>query len=135
MKVKDPVCGMTIGDKDAAATSAYKGTTYYFCSTSCKEKFEKDPASHVRGKSGEAEHAPAVKPASQAEKKKHASVSCPTCSKPLIPDEPHEHPVKTEYTCPMHPEVRQPGHGSCPKCAMARRRQDRYDHGRQQDHG
>jgi Cu+-exporting ATPase len=24
-----------------------------------------------------------------------------------------------EYTCPMHPEVRQPGPGSCPKCGMA----------------
>ena len=23
------------------------------------------------------------------------------------------------YTCPMHPEVRQIGHGSCPKCGMA----------------
>lgn len=25
----------------------------------------------------------------------------------------------TVYTCPMHPEVRQPGPGSCPKCGMA----------------
>ncbi len=25
----------------------------------------------------------------------------------------------TIYTCPMHPEVRQPGPGSCPKCGMA----------------
>ena len=25
----------------------------------------------------------------------------------------------TEYTCPMHPEVRQAGPGSCPKCGMA----------------
>jgi len=24
-----------------------------------------------------------------------------------------------EYTCPMHPEVRQPGPGPCPKCGMA----------------
>src|SRR5580693_7314142 len=24
-----------------------------------------------------------------------------------------------EYTCPMHPEVRQLGPGSCPKCGMA----------------
>jgi Cu+-exporting ATPase len=24
----------------------------------------------------------------------------------------------TEYTCPMHPEVRQPGPGACPKCGM-----------------
>jgi Cu+-exporting ATPase len=24
-----------------------------------------------------------------------------------------------EYTCPMHPEVRQSGPGTCPKCGMA----------------
>src|SRR6478672_13274020 len=24
-----------------------------------------------------------------------------------------------EYTCPMHPEIRQPGPGSCPICGMA----------------
>src|SRR5690348_2330956 len=28
-------------------------------------------------------------------------------------------PAGTEYTCPMHPEVRQIGPGSCPKCGMA----------------
>ncbi len=30
-----------------------------------------------------------------------------------------EMPVGTEYTCPMHPEIRQIGPGSCPKCGMA----------------
>ena len=28
-------------------------------------------------------------------------------------------PAGTMYTCPMHPEVRQPGPGSCPICGMA----------------
>ena len=28
-------------------------------------------------------------------------------------------PSAVEYTCPMHPEVRHPGPGSCPKCGMA----------------
>jgi len=27
--------------------------------------------------------------------------------------------IETTYTCPMHPEVRQQGPGSCPKCGMA----------------
>nr|WP_246237799.1 HAD-IC family P-type ATPase [Pseudomonas akapageensis] len=27
--------------------------------------------------------------------------------------------VGTEFTCPMHPEIRQPGPGTCPKCGMA----------------
>ncbi len=26
--------------------------------------------------------------------------------------------MSAEYTCPMHPEVRQPGPGKCPKCGM-----------------
>ena len=31
----------------------------------------------------------------------------------------HTHPDTREYTCPMHPEVRQIGPGSCPICGMA----------------
>jgi Cu+-exporting ATPase len=47
MKVIDPVCKMTIEEKDAVATSTYKGTTYYFCSMPCKEDFEKNPESYL----------------------------------------------------------------------------------------
>ncbi|KTC78843.1 copper efflux ATPase [Legionella cherrii] len=33
---------------------------------------------------------------------------------------PDEHEIKTGiYTCPMHPEIRQPGPGNCPICGMA----------------
>ena len=38
--------------------------------------------------------------------------------KPAGADEP-ELPAGTVYTCPMHPEVRQIGPGSCPICGMA----------------
>ena len=119
MKVKDPVCGMTIDEKDAAGTSTYQGKTYHFCSTSCKEKFEKDPGAYV-------------------EEKKHAGATCPTCGTGLTAGKPHTHsgthphPVlppegeglmdkdrSIEHTCPMHPEVRQRGPGECPKCGMA----------------
>ncbi|UPG84322.1 heavy metal translocating P-type ATPase [Luteibacter aegosomatis] len=38
----------------------------------------------------------------------------------LGPKEPEASmPAGTIYTCPMHPEVRQEGPGSCPKCGMA----------------
>ncbi|KAF1005988.1 MAG: Silver exporting P-type ATPase [Luteibacter sp.] len=38
----------------------------------------------------------------------------------LGPKEPEvPMPAGTIYTCPMHPEVRQEGPGSCPKCGMA----------------
>ncbi|HEV8674674.1 MAG TPA: heavy metal translocating P-type ATPase [Methylomirabilota bacterium] len=35
------------------------------------------------------------------------------------PGAPSAAPAETLYTCPMHPEVRQPGPGACPKCGMA----------------
>ncbi len=47
MKVKDPICGMTIEEKEAAATSVYQGKTYHFCSLSCKKKFDENPASYA----------------------------------------------------------------------------------------
>jgi Cu+-exporting ATPase len=50
MKVTDPVCKMTIEDKDAVATSEYKGIKYYFCSKPCKEDFDKDPESFIAEK-------------------------------------------------------------------------------------
>ena len=36
-------------------------------------------------------------------------------TEPALP----ERAAGAEHTCPMHPEVRQPGPGSCPKCGMA----------------
>lgn len=53
MKVIDPVCGMTIEDKDAVATSHYKGKTYYFCAEICKEDFDNDPESFISSKRSE----------------------------------------------------------------------------------
>ncbi len=40
---KDPVCGMTVDPQHAAAASVYGGRTYYFCSISCRDEFEKAP--------------------------------------------------------------------------------------------
>jgi YHS domain-containing protein len=47
MKVTDPVCKMTIEDKDAVAKSVYKNVTYYFCSNGCKANFDKNPEKYV----------------------------------------------------------------------------------------
>jgi len=47
MTVIDPVCGMTIDRKSAAATYEYQGKTYYFCSTACKDRFAKDPQKYL----------------------------------------------------------------------------------------
>ena len=42
-KVIDTVCGMKIDESEAKATAVHKGKTYYFCSESCKEQFDKKP--------------------------------------------------------------------------------------------
>ncbi len=43
----DPVCGMEVDPQQAAGTSDYQGTTYYFCSAGCKRQFEQDPERYV----------------------------------------------------------------------------------------
>jgi len=43
---KDPVCGMDVDEKKAAATSEYQGRTYYFCAPGCKRAFDKEPAKY-----------------------------------------------------------------------------------------
>jgi len=90
--VKDPVCGMDVRSGQAGGGSvAYAGTTYWFCNPGCREKFVADPARYVAP-------APAVPAATPS--------AAPEGDSRL-------------YTCPMHPEVRQIGPGSCPKCGMA----------------
>src|SRR5262249_7502734 len=44
---KDPVCGMLIDEKKAAAKTQYEGQTYYFCSQECKDAFMKSPEAYV----------------------------------------------------------------------------------------
>jgi len=46
---KDPVCGMEVDEKAAAATSEYKGKRYYFCAAGCKKAFDSDPGKYVAG--------------------------------------------------------------------------------------
>ena len=46
--VVDPVCGMTVDPQNAAGSFVYEGKTYYFCSTHCLHRFEKDPQSFLQ---------------------------------------------------------------------------------------
>ncbi len=44
-----PVTGEKIASvKDAAGSSTYKGKKYYFCCSSCKPSFDKNPAKYVK---------------------------------------------------------------------------------------
>lgn len=44
----DPVCGMTV-ETTSAKPSLYQGRAYYFCSTTCRDKFEASPQAYVKG--------------------------------------------------------------------------------------
>ena len=44
-----PVTGEKIASvKEAVGSSVYKGKTYYFCCSSCKPSFDKDPQKYVK---------------------------------------------------------------------------------------
>jgi P-type Cu+ transporter len=69
----------------------HEGSAVYFCSAGCEMKFLANPAKYsIVADSGHESSAPAIK----------AVVT------------------GTIYTCPMHPQIRQVGPGSCPICGM-----------------
>ena len=51
----DPICGMRMEAEQAPAVATYGGRSYYFCSDTHKEEFERDPETYVallRGEEG-----------------------------------------------------------------------------------
>jgi Cu+-exporting ATPase len=86
----DPVCGMNVDPSKAAATAGFQGAAFYFCSQGCATKFKAAPEKYARS-SLNASPSPA-----------HMKTA-----------------LEGEYTCPMHPEIKQAGPGDCPKCGMA----------------
>jgi len=45
--IKDPICGMDIDKEVAKESVEHMGQTFYFCSSVCKEKFEKEPMKYM----------------------------------------------------------------------------------------
>lgn len=45
--MKDPVCKMDVNES-SNFKSSYKNKTYYFCSLSCKQNFDKKPGSFAK---------------------------------------------------------------------------------------
>ena len=97
--VKDPVCGMDVNPATSTLMAVRDGKTFHFCSAGCQAKFEANPDQYA-GHAGPAGHAG----------HDHATVGA---------TEVPAGAEVAEYTCPMHPEIRQPGPGSCPICGMA----------------
>ncbi|WP_238706221.1 YHS domain-containing protein [Pseudomonas sp. FSL W5-0299] len=85
--LRDPVCGMAVTSPSKFGES-YQGQAYQFCSLKCQEKFRADPE-RFSGNVSSAE------------------------SRVTTPDSAVQ--TGTEFTCPMHPEIRQSGPGNCPK--------------------
>ncbi|MGE5834744.1 MAG: heavy metal translocating P-type ATPase [Acidobacteriota bacterium] len=112
----DPVCGMTVDPATARGGShVYNGTTYYFCSPGCRQKFAADPEQYVGRHVGRTD----------------SQVRHPEIRQPHVKHHPHHHVGRTDsqvrqpdtpsmqWTCPMHPEIVSNVPGSCPICGMA----------------
>ncbi|MBI1234375.1 MULTISPECIES: heavy metal translocating P-type ATPase [Hyphobacterium] len=103
----DPVCGMTVTPGHRTPHVRYDGEDFFFCSESCRDKFAADPQDYTgiapkQTSSCCGGHGP-KKPAVKGGKFD------------VVPDGF----TGQVYTCPMHPEVRNPGPGPCPLCGMA----------------
>ncbi len=99
----DPVCGMTVDPAKTPHHAEHEGRPWFFCSAGCRSTFVAEPA----------RFAGAAKPACCGHhhhvQASHEGVPQPTAAA--------DH--GTIYTCPMHPEVRRQGPGTCPDCGMA----------------
>ena len=85
----DPVCGMTVDPARTEHQARFEGADYHFCSAACRSKFVADPDRYLH---------------------------------PAASDAPAEHIMVAQgtiWTCPMHPQIRQIGPGTCPICGMA----------------
>ena len=84
----DPVCGMTVDPATAKHSHAHDGTTYYFCSARCREKFAADPAGYL----APTEAAPPSDPGAVYTCPMHPEIrqigpgACPICGMALEPE-------------------------------------------------
>ncbi len=98
--MSDPVCGMQI-DPDTALNAEHQGQSFFFCSAHCRDRFLADPEQFTAAAGG-------------VDSGGTGHGELPVRRAPAGVDE-----QVSEWTCPMHPEIRRPGPGSCPICGMA----------------
>jgi len=134
----DPVCGMSVDPATAKHKAEHAGESYYFCSAGCRSKFVADPEKYLHHHDAPAAAAttdPVCGMSVDLATAKHSAehqgqtyyFCCNGCKtkfaadpdKYLKPREPEPVIEGAIYTCPMHPEIRQVGPGSCPICGMA----------------
>ena len=135
----DPVCGMTVDPRTAAGSHVHAGRTYWFCATSCLDRFRADPDRYLASRAGAGAHAPTpegTEPQASGHTAAHHAgaftcpmhpevrearpeAACPMCGMALEPATIEAPATRTEWVCPMHPEVVRSGPGACPICGMA----------------
>jgi P-type Cu+ transporter len=122
---KDPVCGMNVDPKKAAAAVDYDGQPYYFCSKGCAAKFQQNPTKFLASAADQttAQHHGHQQPLAQIGV---STSSAPNSASALGVADSRNKTASTaaksegvRYTCPMHPQIVQIGPGSCPICGMA----------------
>ncbi len=98
----DPICGMTVDPAKAAGRYDYKGTTYYFCSASCLERFRSDPEGALKKKPldlitrpGSRKSLPMMQPVMQGE----IDPVCGMTVQPTTAAGSYEYDGKTYYFC------------------------------------
>ncbi|MEJ8573898.1 heavy metal translocating P-type ATPase [Microbaculum marinum] len=85
--VTDPVCGMSVDPQTARYAHEHHGTTYYFCSGKCRERFVAEPESYL---AGERREEPVVEGAiytcpMHPEIQQEGPGTCPICGMALEP--------------------------------------------------
>ena len=88
----DPVCGMKVDPEKAAGSSEYAGQTIYFCSTSCKAKFDADPGRYSSSESSSLVPHPSPLPP-------HVDPVCGMTVDPATAAGSSEHGGRTIYFC------------------------------------
>ncbi|HXZ17059.1 MAG TPA: heavy metal translocating P-type ATPase, partial [Roseiarcus sp.] len=135
-------------ERATAEVAEHGGEIFYFCCEGCRDMFLADPGRFRKGESACAAGATAadppkatdpvcgmtVDPATAKHRADHGGETVYFCSarcrEKFIAEPARYLGPKTEapskpalagaiYTCPMHPEIRQVGPGTCPICGMA----------------
>ena len=109
--VKDPVCGMDIDPELSERRVEHEGRTYYFCSEHCRARFEAEPKA-FSGAHGPQGHGDGPTPHGPMHHAHEQGDYGSGAAQPVAGE-------VAEWTCPMHPEIRQAGPGACPICGMA----------------
>lgn len=118
--LKDPVCGMAVTAKSTHHLK-HDNKVFYFCSASCKAKFNDNPSQYLDIQSvAQPSKTTSFDTALKVETPNKILINSPSSLAPatLVISTPAIATIGIIYTCPMHPEVRQDHPGQCPKCGM-----------------